>query len=188
MISILQSECNIPECNYDAKDCLSQSRPWKNCDKPRDGVLCANVFNDSKCDPMCDVEECLYDGFDCVRSLGACNPHYETYCSINFANGICNEGCDTAACNWDGLDCDHSEQKLASGSLVIILGVQPEVFKNMTKEFLRQLGYLLRAVLVIKVDANNQPMVYPWYKDVTASRVRRRREFIPDPSPRVPDG
>lgn len=170
---IIQSECNVPACNYDNDDCKSQTRPWKNCEEPRGDIYCRNVFNDSKCDPQCDSEECLYDGFDCVRSLPACNPHYDTYCSIVYADGVCNKGCNTAACNWDGLDCDQDNKKLALGTLVIVVGVTPEEFYNMSNEFLRKLGHLLRAVLVVKKDSNGQNMIYPYYGEDTTSRRRR---------------
>lgn len=144
--------------------------------------MCWNVFNDSKCDPQCDTEECLYDGFDCARNLGPCNPHYDLYCSLVYANGVCNHGCDTAACNWDGLDCNHEEEQLALGTLVIIVGVTPTKFMNMSKEFLRKLGHLLRAVLLIKTDEFGDNMVYPWFDDEDngLSTGRRRRALSPE--------
>lgn len=123
----------------------------------------------------------MYDGFDCVRSLGACNPHYDTYCSLVYANGVCNPGCDTAACNWDGLDCNHNEEeKLALGTLVIIVGVTPDEFQIMSKEFLRKLGNLLRAVLYIKADKSGESMVYPWFKDNSPNNFRRKRALDND--------
>jgi len=134
------------------------------------------VFNDSKCDPQCNLEECLYDGFDCVRDLPACNPLYDTYCSLHYANGVCNQGCNTASCNWDGLDCDNENKKLATGYLVIVVGVTPDVFLNMSGEFLRDLGSLLRAVVVIKEDEETgESMVYPYYE----VEARRRRRDVP---------
>ena len=94
-----------------------------------------------------------------------------------YADGECNPGCDTAACNWDGLDCNHDEEKLATGSLIIVVGVPPEEFKEMSKEFLRKLGNLLRAVLYIKKDKNGEEMVYPWNKGDDINQKRFRRSF-----------
>lgn len=131
------------------------------------------MFNDSKCDAQCDTEECLYDGFDCARLLPPCNPIYDTFCSTHYANGQCDQGCNTAACNWDGLDCDNAEKKLALGTLVIVVGVTPDVFYNMSNEFLRKLGNLLRAVITIKKDNSGNNMVYPYYGSETTSRRRR---------------
>ena len=117
-------------------------------------------------------EECLFDGFDCARTLGNCNPHYDTYCKLVYNNGICDAVCDTAACNWDGSDCGHQEQ-LSTGTLILYVGVAPDVFRNMTKEFLRILGSLLRAVLITKLDQNQEEMIYSWYKPITSGRFRR---------------
>ncbi|KAH3791857.1 hypothetical protein DPMN_145348, partial [Dreissena polymorpha] len=165
-------ECNIPQCNYDNFECATGNRPWGNC--KTDGVLCWNVFNDSKCDPQCDNEACLFDGFDCIRSIGECNPIYDRYCTEVYGNGVCEKGCNTAACNWDGLDCSKEPERLVFGTLVIVVGVPPQDFLNMSKEFLRKLGHLLRAVVMIKLDGNGNKMVYPWTKEGGQGGRRRR--------------
>lgn len=85
-------------------------------------------------------------------------------------------GCNTAACNWDGLDCSGGEpERLVRGTLVIVVGVPPQDFLNMSKEFLRKLGHLLRAVVMIKIDSNGNKMVYPWTKEGGQGVGRRRR-------------
>lgn len=170
----MQPECNIPACNYDNSDCKYQSQPWKHCSEPQEGILCWKVFNDTKCDPQCDTKECLFDGFDCSRDSGQCNPHYDNYCRTHYNDGKCDPGCNSAECNWDGHDCEREEDKrLALGTLVIVVGVTPETFYNMSKEFLRKLGNLLRAVLVIKTDKNGNDMVYPYIEDKENKRNRR---------------
>lgn len=127
------------------------------------------------------------DGFDCELSIPPCNPHYDSYCHSVYDNGVCNEGCNTAACNWDGLDCgNHIGDRYSSGSLIIVVGVLPEQFSSMSKDFLRKLGGLLRAVLKIQRDENGVEMVFPWYKsDLTQSRLRRA---LPEVGRQQPDG
>ena len=90
-----------------------------------------------------------------------------------YANGRCDEGCNTPACNWDGLDCDTSEKRLALGTLVIVVGIPPEQFRNESRLFLRKLGNLLRAVVFIKTDQYGADMIYPWYNKDKLSRFRR---------------
>ena len=87
-------------------------------------------------------------------------------------------GCNTAACIWDGQDCSDEKQQYSVGDLVIIVAVTPEQFVNMTKVFLRDLGSLLRAVVMVKKDANGQDMVYPYYEGQGTS-VGRRKRMLP---------
>lgn len=192
--SYLQPECNTPPCNSDAKDCNAATDPWKSCSEPLEGVHCRTVFNDTKCDPQCNKKECQYDGHDCERQVGTCNPHYDSYCNSRYANGECNAGCNTPACNWDGLDCTQEAEQLALGTLIIVVGVPPSEFLKMKKQFIRKLGNLLQAVLVLKKDKYGNDMVYPWYKDSRDKpglQGRVKRSFgVTDPthSGRIPEG
>ena len=173
---------------------MYKSQPWKHCSEPRNGVYCWKVFNDSKCDFQCNSEECLYDGFDCVLNIGTCNPHYDYTCSLLYADGVCNEGCNTPACNWDGLDCDHSKERLAFGSLVLTVGISPTQFRKESRLFLRQLGNLLRAIVLVKQNSYGEDMIFPWYDDNKSGTDRLRRavlgngmESVTQPG-REPDG
>ena len=47
------------------------------------------------------------------------------------------EGCDNPECEYDGLDCDQSEEKLSKGTMVIVVGVSPAAFHNISSLFLR---------------------------------------------------
>lgn len=145
-------------------------------------MYCWEVFENGVCDEQCNTQECLYDGFDCRKKVKNCNPIYDAYCSNHYANGLCDKGCDTAECDWDGLDCDDSPEMLAKGTLIVIILVEPSVFRNISVTFVRRLGHLLRTVVRVKKDANGNEMIYPWtdsgQTDVATIRVKRYLEEI----------
>lgn len=88
---------------------------------------------------------------------------YDKYCADHYANGHCNQGCNTEACGWDGLDCAiDTPPKLADGTLVIVVLLQPEELLRDLKGFLRSLGTLLHTNLLVKLDDDKKPMVYPY--------------------------
>ncbi|UYV77481.1 N [Cordylochernes scorpioides] len=157
--NICNEECNTKACNYDGGDCTKGVNPWLNCTSL---VSCWEVFRNGVCDEECNNQQCLYDGFDCEPKLGPCNENYENYCLRNYGNGLCDHGCNTEECNWDGLDCEPDLPKLAHGTLMMIILTPPEVFRNSTATFLRDLGYILRTIVHIKKDENGQEMIYPW--------------------------
>jgi Notch-like protein len=147
--------------------------PFKNCTNQH---ACWELFQNGKCDEICNTEACLYDGFDCEEKVEECNPFYDMYCSNHFANGHCDTGCDTAACAWDGLDCDHEKENLAKGELVVIIyKMTPEGFKNISTQFVRRMGMLLRATVKIKKDEYGNEMIYPW-----PNTIKRVKRYITD--------
>ena len=173
---LFQEECNTYACEFDGKECSYHMMMYQNCSAIRQGIPCYNMFKNGICDKACSSEECLFDGYDCQPALKECNPIYETYCKNHYANLHCDKGCNTAECDWDGLDCEteHSEV-LADGSLVIIVLVRPEQFREQSVGFLRQVGHLLRAIVRVKLDTDGNEMIYPWpeVKDTYSDRVKR---------------
>ncbi|XP_023215803.1 neurogenic locus Notch protein-like [Centruroides sculpturatus] len=152
-------ECNNYACSFDAGDCSLGINPWANCSA---AISCWDVFKNGKCDMDCNNMDCLYDGFDCTQQLLPCNEQYDTYCLKNYGNGYCDFGCNNEECNWDGLDCEPDPPMLADGSLNIILMIDPEVFRNNSVAFLREIGYHLRTNVRVKNDENGFPMIYLW--------------------------
>ena len=147
--------------------------PWQNCTAIRQGIHCWELFKNGECNEACNNEACLYDGFDCKSQIKECNPFYNLYCENHFANNHCDKGCDTAECGWDGLDCDTDKELVADGTLVIIVEMEPEAFKNVSVQFVRSLGHLLQTAVKIKKDANGNDMIYPWPDTSKITRVRR---------------
>lgn len=89
---------------------------------------------------------------------------YDKYCADHYANGHCNQGCNTEECGWDGLDCSADVlPQVADGTLVLVVLLQPEELLGDLRGFLRSLGALLHTNLRVKMDAQNRPMVYPYY-------------------------
>uniref|UniRef100_A0A8C2GDN5 Notch receptor 2 n=1 Tax=Cyprinus carpio TaxID=7962 RepID=A0A8C2GDN5_CYPCA len=161
---VCDPQCRTPECEWDGGDCtLHWDKPWKNCTA---SVPCWELFHNGRCDPECDNAGCLFDSFECQKgsSTGPSTCKYEKYCADHYANGHCNQGCNTEACGWDGLDCaTDTPPKLADGTLVIVVLLQPEELLGDLKGFLRSLGTLLHTNLRIKLDEHKRPMVYPYY-------------------------
>ncbi|KTF92353.1 hypothetical protein cypCar_00008339 [Cyprinus carpio] len=148
---VCDPQCKNPECEWDGGDCtLHWDKPWKNCTA---SVPCWDLFHNGHCDPECDNAGCLFD-------------RYDRYCADHYANGHCNQGCNTEACGWDGLDCaTDTPPKLAEGTLVIVVLLQPEELLGDLKGFLRSLGTLLHTNLRLKLDEHKRPMVYPYYRN-----------------------
>lgn len=53
--------------------------------------------------------------------------------------------------------------QVADGTLVLVVLLQPEELLGDLRGFLRSLGALLHTNLRVKMDAQNRPMVYPYY-------------------------
>uniref|UniRef100_A0A8C2AFT3 Notch receptor 2 n=1 Tax=Cyprinus carpio TaxID=7962 RepID=A0A8C2AFT3_CYPCA len=183
---VCDPQCKNPECEWDGGDCtLHWDKPWKNCTA---SVPCWDLFHNGHCDPECDNAGCLFDRFECHKGSSAgpttckyvshCISHtledhcsslrnlYDRYCADHYANGHCNQGCNTEACGWDGLDCaTDTPPKLAEGTLVIVVLLQPEELLGDLKGFLRSLGTLLHTNLRLKLDEHKRPMVYPYYRN-----------------------
>uniref|UniRef100_A0A8C9T1I3 Neurogenic locus notch homolog protein 1 n=1 Tax=Scleropages formosus TaxID=113540 RepID=A0A8C9T1I3_SCLFO len=159
---ICDSLCNNHACGWDGGDCsLNFDDPWQNCTA---SLQCWRYFNDGKCDEQCNSAGCLYDGFDCQSMEGQCNPLYDQYCKDHYADGHCDQGCNNAECEWDGLDCaNNMPEKLAEGSLVLVVHILPEQLKNNSFGFLRELSRVLHTNVVFRKDSHGGPMIYPYY-------------------------
>lgn len=101
---------------------------------------------------------------------------YDEYCADHYGNGNCDSSCNTVECGWDGLDCSgDTPAKVADGTLVIVVRLQPKELIRDLSGFLRSLGALLRTNLQVKLDENKEPMVYPYYGvDEEQGRLRSR--------------
>lgn len=95
----------------------------------------------------------------CARS-----PLYDQYCKDHFRDGHCDQGCNSAECEWDGLDCaEHVPERLAAGTLVLVVLTPPEQLRNGSFHFLRELSRLLHTNVVFKRDASGRQMIFPYY-------------------------
>ncbi|KAL8174551.1 UNVERIFIED_CONTAM: Neurogenic locus notch protein 1 [Gekko kuhli] len=172
------TKCNNHACGLDGGDCsLNFHDPWKNCSQ---SLQCWKYFNDGKCDAQCDNAGCLYDGFDCQKVERQCNPLYDQYCKDHFSDGHCDQGCNNAECEWDGLDCaNHVPEKLADGTLVVVVLITPENLKNNSFNFLRELSRVLHTNVVFKKDAKGEYMIFPYYgnpEELKKHHVKRSAE------------
>uniref|UniRef100_A0A8B9IRF4 Neurogenic locus notch homolog protein 1 n=1 Tax=Anser cygnoides TaxID=8845 RepID=A0A8B9IRF4_ANSCY len=153
---ICDGKCNNHACGWDGGDCsLNFNDPWKNCSQ---SLQCWKYFNDGKCDSQCNNAGCLYDGFDCQ------NPLYDQYCKDHFSDGHCDQGCNNFECEWDGLDCaNNMPEKLADGTLVVVVLITPENLKNNSFNFLRELSRVLHTNVVFKKNSKGEYMIFPYY-------------------------
>lgn len=92
------------------------------------------------------------------------SPLYDQYCKDHFSDGHCDQGCNSAECEWDGLDCaEHVPERLAAGTLVVVVLLPPEQLRNNSFHFLRELSRVLHTNVVFKRDAQGQQMIFPYY-------------------------
>ena len=161
-------------------ECSLSVLPWQNCSAITQGIYCFDLFANGICDKACDSEDCLFDGYDCAKHVKECNPIYDAYCINHYANGHCDKGCDTAECNWDGGDCNLHD-RYAEGSLIFILIIPPAEFRNISVQFLRDIGNMLHSIVEIERDAQGNEMIYPWpaagesYESRTKRNVHDKR-------------
>ncbi|VTJ54253.1 Hypothetical predicted protein [Marmota monax] len=155
-------QCNNHACGWDGGDCsLNFNDPWKNCTQ---SLQCWKYFSDGRCDSQCNSAGCLFDGFDCQHAEGQCNPLYDQYCKDHFSDGHCDQGCNSAECEWDGLDCaEHVPERLAAGTLVLVVLLPPQQLRNHSLHFLRELSRVLHTNVVFKRDAQGHQMIFPYY-------------------------
>eukprot|EP00061_Rhincodon_typus_P007842 g29935.t1 len=166
---VCHQECNNHECEWDGGDCSLTLKPWENC---TESLQCWNYFNNNQCDEACNTPECLFDNFDCQSTLKTCNPFYEKYCADHYQDGRCDQGCNTEECGWDGLDCvGNLPERLAKGTLVLVVLLPPEELLKDAVNFLRRLGALLHTVVRFKKNENGEPMILPYYSH--GSRMKR---------------
>ncbi|EMP34624.1 Neurogenic locus notch like protein 1 [Chelonia mydas] len=175
---ICDGKCNNHACGWDGGDCsLNFNDPWKNCSQ---SLQCWKYFNDGKCDSQCNNAGCLYDGFDCQKVEGQCNPLYDQYCKDHFSDGHCDQGCNNAECEWDGLDCaNNMPEKLADGTLVVVVLITPENLKNNSFNFLRELSRVLHTNVVFKKNPKGEYMIFPYYgneEELKKHHIKRSTE------------
>lgn len=103
-----------------------------------------------------------WDGTECILYL--LSPLYDQYCKDHFSDGHCDQGCNSAECEWDGLDCaEHVPERLAAGTLVLVVLLPPDQLRNNSFHFLRELSHVLHTNVVFKRDAQGQQMIFPYY-------------------------
>lgn len=91
---------------------------------------------------------------------------YDKYCADHYGNDICDQSCYNEACGWDGLDCSKNKPaNLATGTLVIVVRLQPNELLGDLNGFLRSLSALLHTNVQVKYDEKKEPMVYPFYEE-----------------------
>lgn len=181
---VCDPQCKNSECKWDGGDCsLHWKKIWENC---KASVPCSDLFRNGKCDPECNNAGCLFDSFECQKPPAKGTCRYDKYCADHYDNGHCNQGCNTEECGWDGLDCvTDTSPKLADGTLVIVVLLQPKELLDDIRGFLRSLGTILHTNLRLKQDDQQKPMVYPYYgnekdnlKDgVATMKQRGKREL-----------
>ncbi|KAG8545326.1 hypothetical protein GDO81_021075 [Engystomops pustulosus] len=182
---VCNTNCNTHACGWDGGDCsLDFYDPWKNC---TNALQCWKYFNDGKCDSQCNNAGCLYDGFDCQSIDNQCNPLYDQYCKDHFQDGHCDQGCNNAECEWDGLDCaNNMPEKLADGTLVVVVLVSPEKLKNISVDFLRELSRILHTNVVFKKNEHGDYKIFPYYgnkEELRKHHIKRStREWSDAPS------
>ncbi|XP_010714209.1 neurogenic locus notch homolog protein 2 [Meleagris gallopavo] len=167
--SYCDEDCNTHACQWDGGDCsLTMEDPWANCSS---SFRCWMLFN-GQCDEFCNTPECLFDNFECQQNGRMCK--YDKYCADHYADGRCDQGCNSEECGWDGLDCAGDKaEKLAEGTLIIVVLMRPDELLRDVRSFLRTLGTLLHTNLRIKLDSQGNPMVFPYYGEKSAARSRR---------------
>ncbi|KAF2974030.1 hypothetical protein EK904_011600 [Melospiza melodia maxima] len=170
-------DCNTHACQWDGGDCsLTVEDPWANCSS---SLPCWMLFN-GQCDEFCNTPECLFDNFECQQNSRTCK--YDKYCADHYADGRCDQGCNSEECGWDGLDCAGDKaEKLAEGTLIIVVLMPPDELLEDVRSFLRTLGTLLHTNLRIKLDSKGNPMVFPYYGEKSAARSRRSLVVVRKP-------
>jgi Notch-like protein len=158
---LFQAKCNNFECNWDGTTCSLGIEPWSNCTTiTSSGRPCYEVFENGQCDKECNTGTCLLDGFDCKKPTPSCL--HNKYCAARFADTRCDKECNNKGCLEDGLDCNIQVPKNLEGSLVLVLLVTPEAFRNRSREFMRELSRVLGTIAFIKKDKDDRPIIIPY--------------------------
>lgn len=117
------------------------------------------------------------------------SPLYDQYCKDHFRDGHCDQGCNSAECEWDGLDCaEHVPERLAAGTLVLVVLMPPEQLRNRSLHFLRELSRLLHTNVVFKRDASGQQMIFPYYGREEELHKHPVRRSVDGRAPLLPGG
>uniref|UniRef100_A0A8C1PHJ8 Neurogenic locus notch homolog protein 1 n=1 Tax=Cyprinus carpio TaxID=7962 RepID=A0A8C1PHJ8_CYPCA len=159
---------------------------------------CETVFNGCKDTPCknggtCAVASNTKHGYICKcqtfltspstsSSISLFSPLYDQYCRDHYADGHCDQGCNNAECEWDGLDCaDDVPQKLAVGSLVLVVHIPPDELRNRSSSFLRELSGLLHTNVVFRRDANGEMLIFPYYGNEHELSKHKRSDWTDPP-------
>lgn len=117
------------------------------------------------------------------------SPLYDQYCKDHFSDGHCDQGCNNFECEWDGLDCaNNMPEKLADGTLVVVVLITPENLKNNSFNFLRELSRVLHTNVVFKKNAKGEYMIFPYYgneEELKKHYIKRSTEDWSDMSSAV---
>lgn len=117
------------------------------------------------------------------------SPLYDQYCKDHFSDGHCDQGCNNAECEWDGLDCANNvPEKLADGTLVVVVLITPENLKNNSFNFLRELSRVLHTNVIFKKDPKGEYMIFPYYgnpEELKKHHIKRSAESWLDVSSAV---
>uniref|UniRef100_A0A8C1PET1 Neurogenic locus notch homolog protein 1 n=1 Tax=Cyprinus carpio TaxID=7962 RepID=A0A8C1PET1_CYPCA len=156
----------------------------------KNGGTCAVASNTKhgyicKCQTGYSGSSCEYDFLtspSTSSSISLFSPLYDQYCRDHYADGHCDQGCNNAECEWDGLDCaDDVPQKLAVGSLVLVVHIPPDELRNRSSSFLRELSGLLHTNVVFRRDANGEMLIFPYYGNEHELSKHKRSDWT-DPA------
>uniref|UniRef100_A0A8C1RDL0 Neurogenic locus notch homolog protein 1 n=1 Tax=Cyprinus carpio TaxID=7962 RepID=A0A8C1RDL0_CYPCA len=174
---------------YSCKRCETVFNGCK--DTPcKNGGTCAVASNTKhgyicKCQTGYSGSSCEYDFLtspSTSSSISLFSPLYDQYCRDHYADGHCDQGCNNAECEWDGLDCaDDVPQKLAVGSLVLVVHIPPDELRNRSSSFLRELSGLLHTNVVFRRDANGEMLIFPYYGNEHELSKHKRSDWT-DPA------
>uniref|UniRef100_A0A8C6XSH5 Neurogenic locus notch homolog protein 1 n=1 Tax=Naja naja TaxID=35670 RepID=A0A8C6XSH5_NAJNA len=155
---------------------------------------CPSLAGNKICNAKCNNHACSWDGGDCSLNFNdpwknctqALHPLYDKYCKDHFSDGNCDMGCNSAECEWDGLDCaNHVPERLADGTLVLVVLISPDILRNNSLNFLRELSRVLHTNVVFKRDAKGESMIFPYFgnpEELKKHRIKRSAGGWPDMS------
>jgi hypothetical protein len=93
--AVCDSNCNVPECGYDAGTCGYCAAGCKL------HVGFKSMLGDGTCDSACSNASCHYDVTDCMKSVD----HWGS-CSLDLVNNSqCDPQCDSKAYSYDNFRC-----------------------------------------------------------------------------------
>ena len=97
-------KANIPDCGWEAGDCLDFNAIFPNCN----GVKPFRV-GDGQCDgDHYNKLECMWDGGDCIKIT---YPNCKADDPMMVGNGRCDKDYNNEECGFDGGDCDEFNKK-----------------------------------------------------------------------------
>ena len=79
-------------------------------------------------------------------------------------------------------------ERLAAGTLVLVVLMPPEQLRNRSLHFLRELSRLLHTNVVFKRDASGQQMIFPYYGREEELHKHPVRRSVDGGAPLLPGG